>query len=254
MALKSGVANIHKRWVGVASIFPGLVIWQLVGMTGKYRFLPSLDVIAVAGVQLIQQRGLLSEAVRTLRFFTFGIVLAVPAGILVGVLMGRFQSVEYSLDFLINTFMAAPISALVPVLIVLFGLGPESIVATVFMFAFFVIVVNVYTGVRETPVSLVEMARSFGATEPQIMRRIVLPYSIPLMLTGIRMGLARGVNGVILGEMLIAVVGVGGMLMFYGGAFRIPELWAMVILVVTFSLILNGVMSYIERRTAPWKQ
>jgi NitT/TauT family transport system permease protein len=180
-------------------------------------------------------------------------VLASVVGIAIGLAMGRFRTVRYLLDGWINALMSAPLSALVPVLIALFGIRDTVVTATVFLFAFFVIVVNTMTGVRGTERSLVDMARSFGASETALFARIYLPSALPAAMLGLRLGAVQAVKGMVVGEMLISLVGLGERLIYYGNTFLIPELYAIIASVLVVALLSATLVQACERALVRWK-
>ena len=131
---------------------------------------------------------LLANLSMSLTTLAIGFCLAVLFGIVVGLLMGRFRAVEHFLDLYVNALMSAPTTAFVPVLILWFGLGVESRIAVVFLFAVFVIIINTMTGVKQVDTVLVEMARSFGAREREVFFKIILPAALPAIMAGFRLG------------------------------------------------------------------
>lgn len=233
------LAPAAAAWEGVGRLFPGLPIP------------PPSDVLAALW-NLLRSGLLAQHAGRTLLHLALGLALAVAAGLLVGTLMGRSRPAEYLLDLYLNLFLAAPLAALVPLLILLFGLRATSIVATVFLFSFFVVAVNTYTGVRDADPRLLEMARSFGAPEGLLLRRVILPGALPLILAGVRQAVGRAFNGVILGEMLVSLVGIGGLVMQLGGQFRIDAVLAIIALIVAASALAIGAVQRLERRLLRW--
>ena len=182
-----------------------------------------------------------------------GFVPAAALGVAVGLAMGRFAAVRYLLDGWVNALMSAPLSALVPVLIALFGIRDTVVAATVFMFSFFVIVVNTMTGVRGTERGLVEMARAFGAGEASLFRRIYLPAALPAVMLGLRLGAVQAVKGMVVGEMLISLVGLGERLIYYGNTFLITELYAVVLSVLVIALLASQLVQACERALVRWK-
>ena len=149
--------------------------------------------------------------------------------------------------------MSAPLSALVPVLIALFGLRDTVVAATVFMFSFFVIVVNTMTGVRGADRSLVEMARAFGAGETSLFARIYLPSALPAVMLGLRLGAVQAVKGMVVGEMLISLLGLGERLIYYGNTFLITELYAVIVSVLLVALVASQLMQAADRALVRWK-
>jgi NitT/TauT family transport system permease protein len=139
------------------------------------------------------------------------------------------------------------------VLIALFGLRDTVVAATVFMFSFFVIVVNTMTGVRATDRSLVEMARSFGARDAALFGRIYLPAALPAVMLGLRLGAVQAVKGMVVGEMLISLVGLGERLIYYGNTFLITELYAVILTVLLIALVASQLMQAADRALVRWK-
>src|SRR5690606_13476506 len=141
-----------------------------------------------AAVELVQTATWQSATVSTLRAFVTGMALAILAGIPLGVLMGRFKVADDLLGMWVNIFSSAPLSAIVPVLMILFGFGEKTIVASVFLFAVWIIVLDTRAGVRHIAPSLIEMGQSFGAGRMALYVKIIIWAALPEILAGIRIG------------------------------------------------------------------
>lgn len=242
----------YQRAPWVFSLGAGLALWEAIEILRPGVPIPPPSAVVPALVELIREGYLAEHAGRTVLHLVVGLALALGAGLGVGVLMGRSRRAEYFLDVYLNLFLAAPMAALVPIMILVFGLRPTSIVATVFLFSFFGVAVNTYTGVRDANPRLVEMARSFGAREGMLLRRVILPGALPLILGGVRQAVGRAFNGVILGEMLISTVGMGGLLMQFGSQFRIDLVLALLIVVMGTSALAIAAVEHLERRILGW--
>src|SRR5690606_31529019 len=155
-----------------------------------------------------------------------GMAISVGVGLLLGVLMGISRTIRRTLDVYVDALMTAPVVAFVPLFIMLFGLGVETRVATVVLFAIFPVIINTMAGIREVDQNLLLMGRSFGTTQWKSFTTVRLPSAYPHIQTGLRTASARGVDGVITGEVLIAAVGLGGMISRFGNAFSMPRLYA----------------------------
>ena len=251
-----GTPEMHEAGLGVtglAAVAGLLVVWELVGRLDASMFVPPVSEIAVVWWRLLASGTLPAAARSSLVSFAKGFVPAAVLGVAVGLAMGRFASVRYLLDGWVNALMSAPLSALVPVLIALFGLRDTVVAATVFMFSFFVIVVNTMTGVRGTERSLVDMARSFGASETALFTRIYLPSALPAAMLGLRLGAVQAVKGMVVGEMLISLVGLGERLIYYGNTFLIPELYAVIVSVLIVAIVSATLVQACERALVRWK-
>jgi NitT/TauT family transport system permease protein len=238
---------------GLAAVAGLVVAWELVGRLDLSMFLPPLSQVATAWWRLLLDGTLVRALSSSLVSLVKGFVPAAGLGILVGFAMGRFAMVRHLLDGWINGLMSAPLSALVPVLIALFGIRDTVVAATVFMFSFFVIVVNTMTGVRSTEPALVEMARTFGAGELELFRRIYLPSALPAVLLGLRLGVVQAVKGMVVGEMLISLVGLGERLIYYGNTFLITELYAVILSVLMIALATAQLAQAVDRALVKWK-
>ncbi|MDH3672398.1 MAG: ABC transporter permease subunit [Gammaproteobacteria bacterium] len=174
--------------------------------------------------------------------------LAVAVGIPLGTLMGRFRPVDEVFGLWVNVFVSAPLTAVVPVLMAILGFGQTTVITTVFLFAVWVIVLDTRAGIRSVNKSLIEMARSFGASRFEIYRKILLLAALPEILAGIRLGLIRGVKGVVIGQLLIAVIGLGELFELYSRNFLMAEFWALIITVFIFTFAVAEAVGFIEKR------
>jgi len=230
-----------------------LIAWEVIGRLDVSMFVPPVSRVAVAWWGLVSDGTLSRAAASSLASLVKGFVPAAALGVAVGLAMGRFAAVRYLLDGWVNALMSAPLSALVPVLIALFGIRDTVVAATVFMFSFFVIVVNTMTGVRGTERGLVEMAGAFGAGEASLFRRIYLPAALLAVMLGLRLGAVQAVKGMVVGEMLISLVGLGERLIYYGNTFLITELYAVVLSVLVIALLASQLVQACERALVRWK-
>lgn len=242
------VRTIYQRVPGLLTLIPLFVIWEVVGRLDLFFVLPPLTEVVAEGWELITSGRIAEHAGGTIRSLLIGLGISVAIGLALGVAMGRSRIMEETFGIYVDVLMSAPVSAIVPILVLIFGTGSESIVAAVVLFTFFVIVVNTYTGVREVDAKLVEMARSFGCSEWLLIRRIVLPGALPLMLTGLRLGIGRSFNGAVFGEMLISIVGLGGLLITFGSRFQFAQLDALIIIIVGTAVAVMTLFERFERR------
>ena len=148
----------------------------------------------------------------------------------------------------VNIFVSAPISALVPILMAVVGIGETTVVVTVFLFAVFVITLDTQVGITHADRSLVEMARSFGANRSQLYTKVLFLSALPEILAGVRLGAIRGVKGVVIGQLLVAIIGVGELFEVYSNNFLMEEFWALVLMVFMFAFVISEAIAYLERR------
>ena len=201
-----------------------------------------------AAVDLVQTPSWQSATITTLRAFVIGMALSIVVGVPLGILMGRVKIADDLLGMWVNIFSSAPLSALVPVLMILFGFGEKTIVAAVFLFAIWIIVLDTRAGVRHISPSLIEMARSYGASRRALYVKIILWAALPEILAGIRLGLIRGVKGVVIGQLLVAIVGYGALFETFSRNFRMAEFWALTIILFAFALLIAELIERAEAK------
>jgi NitT/TauT family transport system permease protein len=164
--------------------------------------------------------------------------------------MARYKAAGDIGGMWINIMESSPISAVVPLLLAIIGFGMQTMVVTVFLFSVWVIALDTQVGVQHANKSLIEMARSFGASRVDLYRKVVFWAALPEILAGIRLGTIRGVKGVIIGQLLIAITGVGYLLETYSRKFLMPQFWALVLIVFAFAYVISEGIGYLERRVA----
>ncbi|HZP95392.1 MAG TPA: ABC transporter permease [Candidatus Limnocylindria bacterium] len=178
---------------------------------------------------------------------------AVVVGLVVGILMGWYTRFQYALDPFVNFFYSTPRIVLIPVFIIWLGIDWQSKVAVIFLGAVFPIIINTMAGVRNTDVALIRVARSFGASEALIFRRVVLPGAVPFILTGFRLGVGHALTGVIVAEYIAAVNGVGKLIADAGVTFQMAKMFAGVVFIAGTGVLLTWLLQRIENRFQSWR-
>jgi NitT/TauT family transport system permease protein len=189
-----------------------------------------------------------AAAITTLSSFLIGMAFAIVVGVVLGVLMGRVPAIDNLLGIWVNIFVSAPLSALVPVLMILFGMGETTVIVTVFLFAVWIVVLDTRAGIQHVPPSLIEMARSYGASRTALYGKIILLAALPEILAGIRLGLVRGVKGVVIGQLLVAIIGYGELFELYSRNFDMDNFWALTIILFAFAMLVSALIENIEKR------
>lgn len=241
-----GPAN--RRYLGFLAMAMFLIALEIVGRSGEVAAIVPVTEIGTTIWSLIQSGSLLKALAETFQSLAIGFAIALCLGVTTGYLMARSTTVEKTLNVYLDMLLSAPVSALLPVLIIVFGVGRRTIIATVVLFSVFTITVNTYAGLKEAPKELVEMAKSFGSSEWLLARRVLIPAGLPLMLSGIRVAVGRSFNGAIFGEMLMSLAGLGGLMMVYGGAFAFDRLAAVLAVIIVCASTLIWLMEVLERR------
>jgi NitT/TauT family transport system permease protein len=224
------------------------VLWELVGWMGLSGIFPPISKILVAATTVFTTEKFIKAMEISLRTFALGMSLSLVVGIGLGTLMARVKIVREILGMWVNIFVSAPISALVPILMGILGIGEATVVATVFLFAVFIIILDTQVGISMADRSLVEMGKSLGANRYQMFTKILVLGALPEILAGIRLGVIRGVKGVVIGQLLISIIGVGELFEFYSMHFMMEEFWSLVIVVFSFAFVMSEGIAFFERR------
>jgi len=232
----------------MSSLILWCVLWEIVGRAELVLLFPPFSGVLVSLWELVQTQKFLTASWTTLSTFCIGMALAIVAGVALGVLMGRVKAAENLLGMWVNVFASAPLSALVPVLMILFGMGETTIVVSVFLFAVWIIVLDTQAGVKHITPSLIDMARSFGAGRFAVYAKIIMWAALPEILAGIRLGFIRGVKGVVIGQLLVSIIGYGELFELYSRSFLMEEFWALTIVLFAFALVVAELVGMLEKR------
>jgi NitT/TauT family transport system permease protein len=232
----------------MSSLILWCLIWEVVGRMDLVLLFPPFSSVLASLVELVQTPKFWAATWTTISTFCIGMVLAIVAGVALGVLMGRVKAAENLLGMWVNVFASAPLSALVPVLMILFGMGEKTIVVSVFLFAIWIIALDTQAGVKHITPSLIDMARSFGAGRRDIYAKIILWAALPEILAGIRLGFIRGVKGVVIGQLLVSIIGYGELFELYSRSFLMEEFWALTIVLFAFALLVAELVGMLEKR------
>jgi NitT/TauT family transport system permease protein len=226
--------------------------WEIFAHYVKSLLLPGFSQTLGALGHLLITRELWEALWISNQAMLLGFSSAAVLGVAVGLLMGRWRTAEKFLDPYLNILLVTPMSALIPIIIMATGLGLVSRVLVIFSFAFVVITVNTRAGLRTLDPNWIEMGRSFGATERQLWLKISLRGALPAILTGLRLGLARAVTGMLTVELLLLALGLGRLILDFEGTFESASLYATVLVIVAEAVLLMQVLKQLERRAAPW--
>jgi NitT/TauT family transport system permease protein len=211
-----------------------------------------VDVIQAA--RDLWREGLLEPAlISTGSLFAFGFGVSLVAGLTLGVLFGWYNWVDAIADPFISIFYAAPRIALIPLIIVWFGLGVTSKVVIVISTAIFPIIMNTAAALKATDRQLILVARSYRATNLMILRTIALPGSVPLVIAGVRQGVAMALIGVVVAEYFLGTSGVGGLINAAGQNAETAEVFVGLIIFAIAALLFNAILRMIERRFDAWR-
>ncbi|HTC03795.1 MAG TPA: ABC transporter permease, partial [Xanthobacteraceae bacterium] len=185
--------------------------------------------------------------------FAIGLLLAIVAGLPLGVLLGRSATLNAMIDPFITAFNATPRLVFLPLLMLWFGIGIWSKVAVVFLGALFPLLINTYEGVRNADRLLINVVRSFGAGEWDIARLVVVPNSLPFIIVGLRLAIGRAVLGVVVSEFFGSQDGLGVVMVRAASEFKVDIVFAGLIVFAALSLIMTGLVKLLEDRLTRWR-
>jgi NitT/TauT family transport system permease protein len=232
------------------SLLVWFAVWEVVGRLDLVSLLPPFSDVVAAFPEVVSSETFADAAWITLKAFLIGMGLSLTVGIGVGILMGASRAVGSLMGMWVNIFESSPLTAIVPALMALLGFGLPTMIVTVFLFSVWVIALDTQVGVERVNPSLVEMGRSFGASRRVLYTQIVLKAALPELLAGIRLGLIRGLKGVVIGQLLIAVLGVGYLFELYSRSFLMPQFWALLIILFAFAFLASEAVAYFERKVS----
>jgi NitT/TauT family transport system permease protein len=221
-------------------------------MTNPVLFAPP-SAIVLSYPELILSGELPRSLLITLSAMITGYVIASVFGIIAGLFWGRSAILQDIMDPYINALYALPRVAVVPLVIIWIGIGFWGRVFIIFYGTVFDTMINTYTGVRYTDQTLLEVGKSFGANERQVFRHIIIPYSLPFIMAGLRLGIGRALVGVIVAEMFLQMTGMGGIILTLGEKHRVAGVLAVVIILSMLGIFFTGLVKRAEQAVAPWK-
>jgi ABC-type nitrate/sulfonate/bicarbonate transport system permease component len=256
MKPKQSFYQRHENLIlGNTAVVLTIIVWQVLWSAGKISplFLSGPSAIAKQFVFGLRQGTLLSDMAYSGSNFAIGFALALAAGVVLGVIIGWYRRVRLVCDPFVNALYATPRIAMVPMIIIWFGVGMGSKIFVVFISAFFPILVNTVGGVRNIDRDLLRAARAYCASDWQIFTTLALPGAVPFILTGIRQGVALGLIGVVVGEMFGGSRGIGFMVAYGGQTFATDTLFVGVIIVAFAGIVLTSLTERLERRFSRWK-
>jgi NitT/TauT family transport system permease protein len=232
------------------SLLVWFAIWEVVGQLELVSLIPPFSDVLGAMGEVVNSETFAEAAWITLQAFLIGMAVALVVGIGVGILMGTNRAVASLMGMWVNIFESSPLTAVVPALMALLGFGLPTMIVTVVLFSVWVIALDTQVGVERVNPSLVEMGRSFGASRRSLYLQIVLRAALPEVLAGIRLGVIRGLKGVVIGQLLIAVLGVGYLFELYSRNFLMPQFWALLIILFAFAFLASEAVAYFERKVS----
>lgn len=238
------VTRVVAPLVAVGVLFG---LWELAGLFVSTSLISSPQQVAVDFVDQFISGPAVPALELSLRELYIGIGIGVSAGIVLGLAIGRYRLLDAVLSPYINAANATPLNVLIPLLLVWVGIGTEARILFIILISFFPVLLNTAGGLRNVSKGYVEVGKMLGLNEHQLMRKVILPASMPYIFAGVRVGVALGVIGMIVGEIEVSNVGIGYFINLYGNGFRTGQLLALIFLAALIGvanvLVIRGVQA-----------
>jgi len=244
---------LNQRWA-IVSVLSGLALWEFAArvLVGSKLFLAAPTQVIAAFGDLWRTGQLWVHFSTSALEFIIGYGVGCLLGVAIGFLMATFKPCKQAFQPWVSGLYATPTVALAPLFILWFGVGIASKVIVVMLLVLFPVIINTEAGLRQTPIALVETVRSFGANARQIFFKVSLPSALPFIFAGFRLGIGRGLIGVVVAELFGARTGVGQLIQQSAETFNMPALFAGVTILALAGILMTSGFVWLERKLIPW--
>ena len=241
------------RIVRLVSIVLVLAVWEILGRRVNPLFMSYPLAIARAGVTLVASGELLEALASSMLTLLVGFFSAAIIGIVSGLLIGRYRYVDAATDWMVNALYATPLIAIIPLVILWFGLGDAAKLFIVTILAVFPVLINTAAGVRNVPGALLDVGAAFAANERQVFMKIILPAVLPYIMTGLRLGIGRAIIGMVAAEFFTAITGLGALIVKYGNQYDTASMFVPILILMLLGVSLTALVRRVEAMFAPWR-
>ncbi len=250
--MKRPLAIKIRRWtLSVAAFF---VLWEIVGRSEVFlSVVPASETIPEL-FRLLADGEILLAARSTLALAATGFIIGAVLGIAIGAWIAASPRAAAVLDPIVSASFSVPFAIFIPVISIYLGLEFKAKVVLVVLFNIFIIIINTSTGIREVPPGPKEMARAFEASRMEMYRKVIFPWASPHIVTGLRLGVGRSVQGAILADLFLRAQALGLFIVDAQGRFDIPRLLAAVFFVTILAAGVMGIARLLEWRLLAWKR
>jgi ABC-type nitrate/sulfonate/bicarbonate transport system permease component len=233
------------RLLSTLLVFGG---WEVAGRVPVSPSVPTFLDTAAATIAMLADGTLPTALAVTLVPLAIGVACSALFGVGIGLAMGLSPRLEWLGVPVFIVMQAAPLAALIPLVILAYGIGITTKVLIVCIMALPVIVLNAFKAVRHTPTSLLEMGRAFLGTQAQLVQKVILPAAAPVIFAGLRLGVASGFVGAILAELLVTPTGIGDIITYNQSIAEYPKMYGAIASVIAVSVMFIAGLERIERR------
>jgi sulfonate transport system permease protein len=247
--MRRSILNIGIR---VVSVVVFLVLWEVFGGEIDPILFTTPSKVFTAAVEMIGSGELWTFLWPSLKVLAIGFAFAVVVGIAIGLLLARFWVLDVAFSVYITFLYSIPSVALVPLIVLWAGYEQTAKVIILFIFAFFPIVINTYQGVKAVDPKLVEVGRAFRCNEWQLWGNIVIPASLPFIVTGLRLALGRGLIGMVLADLYTALSGIGYLIARTAATYKVDRMFVPIVALGLLGVTLTALLRLAEKYVAPW--
>jgi len=247
--------EVVADWLGVIGVVSFFLAWELstrFEIINPFYF-PPFSKILIKGYELFANGSIWEHMWFSLTNFLIGFVISVILGVVIGVPMGWYRAVHKTFDPLLSGIYATPLIALLPLIIMMFGLGSISKIIMTVLAAVFPILINTMVGIANTDNRLITMARAFGAYDSQIFMKVSLPGSLPYIVAGMRVALGRALVYIVVAEQYGAATGLGYLSSVAAQRFQMAAMFVPIVIIAGLGAGLNETLKAVERRLDKWK-
>jgi ABC-type nitrate/sulfonate/bicarbonate transport system permease component len=240
----------QARAIQAAFVLALLALWYYVGRNGLVSaiFLPKLPGVVDKLIQIVQSSAFYGNLGVTLFELLVAVAIASTLGLTIGYLVGRSRYAVLVFEPLLAGVFAVPLVVFLPLFILFFGIGVESKIAFGATYAFFPIVLNTIGGISQVDPRFVTVARSMGASERQLFRRVLLPAALPVIVSGLRIGCTIGFLAILGSEMIAGLRGLGSRIVSLAEGMNTAEMFAYIVFVIILAMVLNITLSRMQSR------
>src|SRR5262245_4159590 len=241
--------------LGILSFAAILIAWEAgarVGWLNPFFTSQPTAIAAALGEQL--RSGELAHSIEvSVVEFAIGFGTAIAVGLTLGIAAGWFRTVEYALDPFIWFVYSAPLIAFYPLFVLWLGLGTHTVIAISFLLSVTPITVNTISGMRGIDPLLLLAARSFGARPHDLLWKVALPASVPMIAAGLRLGVGRALTGVVIAELFVPSGGLGSSIAYNAGLLKTTNVFASLVVIVVIGVICTQTLSALEAKLSSWR-
>jgi NitT/TauT family transport system permease protein len=247
-------ASIRRQAPFWISILVGLAIWEIAGRSTSAAFMVPFSETIVRLWQLVGTGEFIAQLIDSAELFLTGFVLALLVGAPIGMLLARVRFLRIGIEPYIMVLYATPMVALIPFILSMMGFGFAPKVLVVFLFAVFPVLYNTVEGARSIKPELIEVAKSYRSGEWALWREVMLPYTLPYTMTGVRQSIGRALVGMIAAEFFLSATGLGQLIMGASQNFDTGGVFASIFIIGLIGVGLMRLGLKIEQHFAHWRQ